>query len=107
MFCWLSSKLVRKASVFNPCQANIFFLFPLKTSGNLWYCDVFRGIKQGTQLGSTIDLKRVHVSAYALKNLGVRHVQGKNHKKFKNKGYKSTSKTKDEKPFLFYVFFKL
>ena len=32
-------------------------------------------------------------------NLGVRHVQGKNYKKLKkHKGYKSTSKTKDEKP---------
>ena len=47
--------------------------------------------------GSTADLKRVYVSAYALKNLGL---QCKNYKKLKkHKGYKSTSKTKDEKPF--------
>ena len=49
---------------------------------------------------STIDLKRVYVSTYVLKNLGVCHVQGENYKKFKkHKGPKNTSKTKDEKPF--------
>ena len=31
--------------------------------------------------GSTSDLKRVHVSAYMLKNVFVRHIQGKNYKK--------------------------
>lgn len=29
--------------------------------------------------GSTIDQRRVYVHAYALKNLGIRHVQGKNY----------------------------
>ena len=48
--------------------------------------------------GSTNDLNRVYVSAYALKNSGVRQVQGKNYEKLKHKGYKSTSKTKNEKP---------
>ena len=36
--------------------------------------------------GSTTDLKRVYVSAYMLKNLGVHHVQGKNYKKLKKQG---------------------
>ena len=49
---------------------------------------------------STIDLKRVYVSMYVLKNLAVCHVQGENYKKLKKrKGPKNTSKTKDEKPF--------
>ena len=34
--------------------------------------------------GLTIDLKRVYVSAYVFKNLGVRHIQGKNYKSLKN-----------------------
>ena len=39
---------------------------------------------------------------YALKNLGLHHVKGKNYKELKkHKGYKSTSKVKDEKPFWF------
>ena len=55
----------------------------------------------------TIDLKRVYVSLYALKNLGVHHVQAKNCKKLKkHKDCKSTSKTKDKKPFDF-KFFKV
>ena len=49
--------------------------------------------------GSTTDLNRVYVSAYALKNSGIRQVQGKNYEKLKRKGYKSKSKTKNEKPF--------
>ena len=53
-----------------------------------------------TSQGSTTDLKRVYISTYVFKNLGVRHVQGKNYKKLKkHKGSKSTSNTKDEKPF--------
>ena len=36
--------------------------------------------------GLTIDLKRVYVSMYALKNLGVCHIQGKNCKKLKKQG---------------------
>ena len=35
---------------------------------------------------STIDLKIVYISAYALKHLGVHHVQGKNHEKLKTQG---------------------
>ena len=34
--------------------------------------------------GSTIDLKRVYVYSYALKNIGVRHAKGKNYKRLKN-----------------------
>ena len=50
--------------------------------------------------GLTINLKRVYVSTYALKNLGVSHIQGKSCKKLKkHKGSKSTSKTNGEKPF--------
>ena len=48
----------------------------------------------------TIDLKKGYVSMYALKNLGVCHIQGKNCKKLKkHKGSQSTSKTNGEKPF--------
>ena len=55
--------------------------------------------------GSTIDLKRLYVSLYALKNLGIHHVQAKNCKKLKkHKDHKSTSKTKDKKPFDFKFF---
>ena len=31
------------AIFFNPFQANVPFLYPLKTSDNLWFSDVFRG----------------------------------------------------------------
>ena len=49
---------------------------------------------------SSTGLKRVYVSVYALKKLSVRQVQGNSYKKLKkHKGYKRTSKTKDEKPF--------
>ena len=61
-------------------------------------CSIYKKLDQG----STIDQKRVYVSAYVLKKLGLRHVQGKNYKKSKkHKGYNSTSKTNDEKPFWF------
>ena len=50
--------------------------------------------------GLTIDLKRVYVSVYMLKKLGVCHIQGKNYKNLKkHMGYKSKKKTKDENPF--------
>ena len=56
--------------------------------------------------GLTIDLKRVYVSVYMLKKLGVCHIQGKNYKNLKkHMGYKS--KKKDENPFWFYIFLKL
>ena len=56
--------------------------------------------KKSINQGSTIDLKRVYVSVYTLKKLAIHHVQGKNYKKLKkHKGCRSTSKTKDEKPF--------
>ena len=32
----------------NPFQANVPFLYPLKTSENLWFSDVFRGYRKGT-----------------------------------------------------------
>ena len=32
---------------FNSSQANVPFLHPLKTSGNLWFSDVFRGYRKG------------------------------------------------------------
>ena len=32
----------------NPFQANVPYLYPLKTSGNLWFSDVFRGYRKGT-----------------------------------------------------------
>ena len=37
-----------------------------------------------TVQGSTIDLKRVFISPYVLKNLGVRNINGKNYKQLKN-----------------------
>ena len=53
-----------------------------------------------------IDLKRVYISAYALKKLGTHQIKAKNCKNLKNtKGLKSTSKTKDEKNFLILGFF--
>ena len=31
--------------VINPVQSNVSFLYPLKTSENLWFSDVFRGYR--------------------------------------------------------------
>ena len=45
--------LGRLTLTFNPFQANVPFLYPLKTSENLWFSDVFRGCK------GNIDLKWV------------------------------------------------
>ena len=49
-----------------------------KTDMALLCCFMFQG--------STIDLKRMYISAYVLKNLCVHHVQGRNYKKVKNTG---------------------
>ena len=43
---------IQKKNVFfvscnNPFQPNISFLYPLKTSENLWFSDVFRGYRNG------------------------------------------------------------
>ena len=46
--------------------------------------------------GLTINLKRVYVSTYMLKHLGVRYEQGKNYKS-KKKARAQRIKTKDEK----------
>ena len=35
-------------NTFNPFQANVPFLYPLKTSENLWFSEVFRGYRKGT-----------------------------------------------------------
>ena len=32
----------------NLFQVNVVFLYPLKTSENLWFSDVFRGYRKGT-----------------------------------------------------------
>ena len=58
--------------------------------------------------GPTSNLKRVYVSAYMLKNVFVRHIQGKNYKKvLKNTGAIRVNKNKNkyEKPFWFKGFF--
>ena len=34
--------------VFNPFQVNVPFLYPLSTSGNLWFFEVFRGYRNVT-----------------------------------------------------------
>ena len=35
-------------TLLNPFQANVPFLYPLKTSENLWFSDVSRGYRKGT-----------------------------------------------------------
>ena len=34
--------------ILNPLLPDVLFLYPLKTSENLWFSDVFRGYKNGT-----------------------------------------------------------
>ena len=41
----LNCKLIHSI---NPFHASISFLYPLKTSGNLWFSDVFKGYRNGT-----------------------------------------------------------
>ena len=57
---------------------------------------------------SRVALKILYMSTYALIIIGVRHLQGKNYKKFKKqKDYKSTSqKIKKVKPFWLSIFLK-
>ena len=33
---------------FNPFEAKVLFLYHLKTSENLWFCDIFRGYRKET-----------------------------------------------------------
>ena len=55
--------------------------------------------------GLTIDLKRVYVSVYMLKKLGVCHIQGKNYKNLKkHMGYKSKKKQRMKTLFDFTFF---
>ena len=37
-----------KGRDFNPFQANVLFVYPLKTSENLWFSDALRGYIKGT-----------------------------------------------------------
>ena len=37
-----------RLSFFDPFQANVLFLYPLKTSGNLCFSGVFRGYRKET-----------------------------------------------------------
>ena len=54
-FFWKSSYLSglqaqrssrREIELFNPFHATDIFLYPLKTSENLWFSDVFRGVRK-------------------------------------------------------------
>ena len=40
--------LQEKLDIFNPLSTNVPLLFPLKTSENLWFSDVFRRCRSGT-----------------------------------------------------------
>ena len=46
----LRKKVLSQSSfhLINPFYANVPFLYPLKTSENLWFSDVFRGYRNGT-----------------------------------------------------------
>ena len=42
----LCQSLFFKNDLFNPFQSSVTFLYPLKTSENLWFSDVFRGVQK-------------------------------------------------------------
>ena len=52
---------VARTNNINPFLSNVPFLHPLKTSGSLWFSDVFRGYKNGTLGKNVLSLRYIHI----------------------------------------------